>query len=181
MYSLGKKRFLWTGGGFTGDSLMKFIKLCHNYKRIVAFEPDSRNVEKMREKCRNVQRLTIIEAGISDEEGYGNFNLDETGMYSSFVEESTGTRMPLVRIDSIKDCKDATFIKMDIEGFEMKALKGAENLIRKNHPKLAICIYHSNEDMLRIAEYIHQLVPEYKIYMRAHNMGIAENVLYAVI
>ena len=70
---------------------------------------------------------------------------------------------------------------MDIEGSELSALKGAEDTIKKNKPKLAICIYHSNEDMLRIAEYVHEIVPEYKIFMRAHNMGIAENVLYATL
>ena len=73
-----------------------------------------------------------------------------------------------------------SFIKMDIEGSEMDALKGAKETIQKNHPKLAICIYHSNEDMLRIPEFIHELVPEYELYIRAHTMGIAETVLYAI-
>lgn len=104
----------------------------------------------------------------------------DTGMYSMIVEESTGTTIPLVRMDSVEECQDATFIKMDIEGAEFAALHGARKIIQRNKPKLAICIYHCDEDMLRIPEYIHELVPEYKIYMRAHNMGIAENVMYAV-
>ena len=70
---------------------------------------------------------------------------------------------------------------MDIEGAELPALQGAKNTIQKNKPKLAISIYHSNEDMLRLAEYIHGIVPEYKLYVRAHTMGIAETILYAVI
>ena len=124
--------------------------------------------------------LKIIEAGLSDVDGGGNFKVDATGMYSQIVEEETGTKIPLVKMDSVPECEDATFIKMDIEGAELSALKGGKGLIQRNKPKLAICIYHSNEDMLRIAEYIHEIVPEYKLYMRAHNMGIAENVLYAV-
>lgn len=70
---------------------------------------------------------------------------------------------------------------MDIEGSELPALEGAKQTILRNKPKLAISIYHSDEDMLRIVEYIHELVPEYKLYIRAHTMGIAETVLYAVI
>ena len=70
---------------------------------------------------------------------------------------------------------------MDIEGAELPALQGAEHIIKKNKPKLAISIYHSDEDMLRLAEYIHELVPEYRLFIRAHRPGIAETVLYAVI
>jgi hypothetical protein len=78
---------------------------------------------------------------------------------------------------------------MDIEGAEFNALIGAKETILRDKPKLAICIYHSNEDMLRIAEWIHVLVPEYKLYVRHHGaknyvhpvMGPAETVLYATI
>lgn len=169
------------GGGFTGDTLLKFRRLCPDYKKIVVFEPDRKNIFRMKKKCRNVRNLQIIEAGMSDVDGGGNFKQDTTGMYSQFVCEDTGLTIPLMRMDSLSECCDATFIKMDIEGFEMSALRGGAEIIKKQKPKLAICIYHSNEDMLQIAEYIHELVPEYKIYMRAHNMGIAENVLYATI
>lgn len=169
------------GGGFTGDTLLKFRKLCPNYKRIITFEPDEKNILHMKKKCKNVKNLKIIEAGISDVNGEGSFKQDITGMYSQFVQENTGKYIPLVKMDSLDECKDATLIKMDIEGFEMNALQGGKEIIKTCKPKLAICIYHSNEDMLRIAEYVHELVPEYRIYMRAHNMGIAETVLYAVV
>jgi hypothetical protein len=71
---------------------------------------------------------------------------------------------------------------MDIEGAELNALKGAEKTIIKDKPKLAICIYHSNEDMIQIAEYIHNLIPAYKIYIRQYRLypSAAETVLYAV-
>lgn len=167
--------------GGTGDTLLKFRKLCPNYKKIVTFEPDQNNIYYMKKRCQYVKNLKIIQAGMSDIDGKEHFKQDSTGMYSSFVHEDTGLMMPIMKMDSLSECKDATFVKMDIEGAEMAALRGGQELIKTRKPKLAICIYHSNEDMLRIAEYIHNLVPEYKIYMRAHNMGIAENVLYATI
>ncbi len=169
------------GGGFTGDTLLSFCKLCPKYKRIITFEPDQRNLLRLHKKVRHISRLDIIEAGLSDRNGVGNFRTDPAGMYSSVVNEETGISIKLVQLDSVPECQEATFIKMDIEGAEMDALRGGSKLIKRNKPKLAICIYHSNEDVLRIAEFIHELVPEYRIYMRAHNMGIAENVLYAVV
>ena len=84
-------------------------------------------------------------------------------------------------MDAVPECQNATWIKMDIEGAELNALRGAKGIIRRNHPKLTICIYHSDEDMIRIAEYIHELVPEYKLYVRNHTGRQTEIVLYAVI
>jgi hypothetical protein len=73
-----------------------------------------------------------------------------------------------------------TFIKMDIEGSELNALKGAEQTIRKYKPKLAICVYHRAKDLITIPQYIKTLVPEYKLYFRAHKYGTYDFVLYAV-
>lgn len=71
---------------------------------------------------------------------------------------------------------------MDIENAELNALKGAVQTILRDKPKLAICIYHSNDDMLDIPEYIHSLVPEYKFYVRQHHiLPWLETVLYAVL
>ena len=43
-----------------------------------------------------------------------------------------------------------------------------------------ICIYHTNEDRIRLIEYIHELVPEYKLYVRRHSKGGHETVVYAI-
>jgi hypothetical protein len=50
------------------------------------------------------------------------------------------------------------FIKMDIEGAELNALKGATNLIANGENiELAICTYHHSKDALRISQFMHQL------------------------
>lgn len=74
-----------------------------------------------------------------------------------------------------------SFIKMDIEGAEMEALKGAAELIRRRRPDLAICTYHSISDLFEIPLYIHSLVPEYRLYLRHHTPVFCETVCYAVI
>ncbi|WP_442857226.1 FkbM family methyltransferase [Butyrivibrio sp. INlla18] len=73
---------------------------------------------------------------------------------------------------------DATFIKMDIEGAEKNAILGAAHIIKKNKPKLVICIYHSDGDMMNIQLVIHEMVPEYKLYVRHHSNSYPETVLY---
>lgn len=46
------------------------------------------------------------------------------------------------------------FIKMDIEGAEMKALHGAKLLIQKCRPKMAVCTYHSAEDEKEVRDWM---------------------------
>lgn len=85
------------------------------------------------------------------------------------------------KLDDVLKGERVTFIKMDIEGSELAALKGAANTIRSQKPKLAICIYHSPQDMLKIPIYIKSLVPEYKIYIRHYTDMMLETVCYAVL
>ena len=71
-------------------------------------------------------------------------------------------------------------LKWILRAQNTNALLGAHKVIVTNKPKLAICIYHSDEDMLRIAELLHKMVPEYRFYIRQHSNTSCETVLYAV-
>ena len=69
---------------------------------------------------------------------------------------------------------------MDVEGAELKSLVGARNTIIKNHPRLAICVYHKISDVYEIPEYILSIVPEYRFFLRHYNATHHwETVLYA--
>ena len=74
----------------------------------------------------------------------------------------------------------ATFIKMDIEGAEYNALLGAEQMIRQHHPRLAICVYHSLEDYIRIPLLIRSFYHGYQFYFRHHSVTSGESVFYAI-
>lgn len=173
------------GGAYTGDTIQQFMDVAKKSKvkirSIVAFEPEKKNFELLSRFYGKRKEITLIQKGLSKENKV--LYLRENGVTSKVLEKADGTtiRIPVVAIDCVPECADATFIKMDIEGVEMDALYGAQNTIKKNHPKLAICIYHSDEDMIRIIEYIHELVPEYRLYVRHHSKSDVETVVYAVV
>lgn len=73
-----------------------------------------------------------------------------------------------------------TFIKLDIEGAEKEALEGAAGIIRRDRPRLAVCIYHKPEDILAIPEIILRMREDYRFYLRQYSIGFAETVLYAL-
>lgn len=153
--------------------------------KIVAFEADDRNAANLK---RNHPDVDVINTGVWSEDTDLNFIFGENGT-SKILElqedkKDTICKMNVMgisvcKIDNCSECRDMTFLKMDIEGAELYALRGAEKTILRNHPKLAICIYHSDEDMVRIAEWIHELLPEYRFAVRQHSNSICETVLYA--
>lgn len=178
-------------GACVGGTLELFIDVMKKRRRqirkIVAFEPEDRNFQILSSNYRKLKdryNIKLLHRGVWNEDGVltvvGEWATSHLEMPKS-ERLNTARTARVCRIDDVKECRDATFIKMDIEGAEMNALMGARDTIVRNKPKLAICIYHSNEDMIRIAEWIHETVPEYKLYVRQHKFSEDETVLYATI
>ena len=83
------------------------------------------------------------------------------------------------RLDAAVGDRTIGMIKMDIEGAEMPALRGAAEVIRRDKPLLALAVYHRPGDMAEIMEYCLQLVPEYRFLLRQYGFGAYDTVLYA--
>lgn len=186
---LGGEEVFVDCGAFTGNTLSDFIKnRGGKYRAAIAFEPDPRTFQKLEKKHGGNPNITLINAGVYDRDGEVRF--EAHGDISSRIADENrsaggnGERceIKVKSIDGLNMREEITFIKMDVEGAELNALKGAKETILRNKPKLAISIYHSNEDMVQLAEYIHELVPEYKFYIGQHMLfpSCGETVLYAV-
>ena len=83
-------------------------------------------------------------------------------------------------LDGLLGSERVTFIKMDIEGAEVEALKGAKEIIQRDRPKLAISAYHRAEDIVNIPILVKEFVPDYHLYFRHYSNDVNETVLYAV-
>lgn len=173
-------------GGFDGETSVEFIRECQGkYDKIYIFEPDPKCRDLLGEKLPKDKRIVVIDKGLWDKTTKLSF-VSSGDSVSRVIEsnennEENVVQIPVTTIDECEMCKNATFIKMDIEGAEMKALEGAKNTIINKKPKLAIAIYHSDSDMINIIQYIHNLVPDYRLYVRHHSVGTIETVLYAII
>ncbi len=176
-------------GAYTGDTIEQFIMITNNqFKKIYAFEPftDSFNClqNMVNNKFKNDGRIISFNKGVYSKNDIIHFKADEISKGSSHIcgKEESNTSIEAVSLDScLNDIP--TFIKMDIEGSELEALKGTEKLIRQYKPKLAICIYHQLEHFYKIPEYIHSLNLGYKYYIRHHGSSpysICETVFYAI-
>jgi FkbM family methyltransferase len=82
--------------------------------------------------------------------------------------------------DAVRDKKlpRVDFIKMDIEGSELSALKGALGTLERFRPSLAICVYHKPNDWVDIPLFIHSLNLGYKMWLDHFTIYPEETVLY---
>jgi FkbM family methyltransferase len=172
--------FVDVGAGY-GETISGFIRYCgDNYKKIYAFEPDPYNFERTQNHVykNNIENVSLLNKGAWSEEATLPFN--NTGWASAKITDDGAIKIPVTTIDKVVCGERVTFIKMDTEGAEHEALKGAAHTIQKHKPKLAISVYHKPEDILQIPACIYQLNPDYKFYLRQHTASLLEIVLYAV-
>ena len=107
---------------------------------------------------------------------------DNNGDGSSFVVENCNLDSPSLPASSVdlEIDEPVTFIKMDIEGAELRALHGAQLHIKEFKPKLAISVYHKMADLYEIPQFLHSIHPDYKFYLRHHGNDDTDTVLYAI-
>lgn len=123
------------------------------------------------------KNIFLLPLGVSDEEGTLFF--DPNHGSASSISTSGSSKIDVVTIDETVKEK-ITFIKMDLEGWELKALQGAKNHILENHPKMAISIYHNAADFRKIPEFILSLRDDYELYLRHYSEGWSETVMYFI-
>ena len=183
-YPISSDEVLFDCGAFTGDTIEDFVTFTNKkYKKIVAFEPDEKNVKPLNAFINNkIENVVVIQKATGDKNGKVSF-LNNGNMFSKTVDvkdSSDELSVDIVRLDNYIDYHP-TLIKMDIEGAELESLIGASQIIKTQKPKLAICIYHMPFDFYEIPKFLKSLVPEYKFKVRQHEPGFCETVLYAYV
>lgn len=164
-------------GAFNGDTVEEFIKYCPDYRDIVALEPDLRNFKKLTRNTENIKNITLINKAISNNIGIINISKNKgrgNSQSGKTVESLTTT------ISEIAKTNYPTFIKMDVEGAELSAIIGGQEIIAKR-PKMQIAAYHRSEDLFSLPLEVKKINPDYKIYMRKHKALPAWDINYIFI
>lgn len=183
MFSPKKNEVFVNAGAFQGETDIDFARWTNgSYKKIFAFEPMESNVEicgKHYEE-NGIKNIDLFSKGTWSETGRISF---AEGASQGQIDVNGTNDIETIKIDDAVAGYDGkiTFIKMDIEGAELEALRGASETIRKDKPRMAICIYHKPEDLYEIPGYLLSLVPEYRFKVRQYTSMSWETVLYAAV
>ena len=150
------------------------------YEKIYMFEPDKTMYYVCMEyaKLKNINNVQFVNKAAYSHSELRSFNENFLSGSSSLKENGT-SMVECASIDDILAGERATYIKMDVEGAEMEALIGCEKTIQAYRPKLAISIYHKDDDLWKIPYYLMKKYPFYKFYMRHYTSITTETVLYA--
>jgi FkbM family methyltransferase len=170
-------------GAFDGDTLQLFLKETgDNFRKIVAFEPDPSNFAHLRENAARMpgaerQAIQVVHAATGARAG--KVRLMAEGNKSSAIS-ARGIEVDRVTLDAALGSTAPTYLKMDIEGAEVDTLVGASRVIREHAPVLAICCYHSQDHLWKIPLLIQSLNPEYRFFLRPHDLEMWDLVCYAI-
>ena len=174
-------------GAFNGRTSKLFADWCKNkYEKIYAFEPEENNREKCRDTLQEAgARFEIVPYGLWDSKQTFTFITGKGGAshiegMRTTVSGGGTTKIDVDALDNILKGKRASFIKMDLEGSELHALKGAKEIIKIYRPKLAISIYHKPEDMWELPDIILSYHSDYKLYIRHYSIAAEETIMYAI-
>lgn len=156
-----------------------------NYRKIHAFELDEDNFHVLQDNVVGMHDVDLHHAGVGNENGtvaYTKGQGENEPTSGISIMKSAGEKhyAKIVKIDDALAGESVSFIKMDIEGSEMDALRGAKEILRTQKPQLAICVYHKTSDFWEIPFLILRANSTYRLYLRHHhNNNCWGTVLYA--
>jgi FkbM family methyltransferase len=148
-------------GAFVGDTALLFHQEAGGHCSIHAFEVLEENLallERNLEANDLASQVTVCRNALSDESGrHVVIKAPPVQGATSIFGEGEGASAETITIDDYVDRKRidrVDLIKMDIEGAERLALTGAMDTIRRDRPRLAICLYHRWDDVIEIPRLI---------------------------
>lgn len=176
-------------GAYVGDFLERYIfNRTGVFGKYYACEPSDKQFTALKSRRKRLleewaledEQIELLLSGIGHKEYKTTFSNEGASMNALTLSTEAMDIEDGIQVRTIDGITNdrVDLIKMDIEGFEMNALQGAERTIKQYHPKLAISIYHKPEHLFEAALYLKALVPEYKMAIRHHSMTLNETVLY---
>jgi FkbM family methyltransferase len=176
------------GGGW-GDTALYFAHQVESDGRVYTFEFIPSNVEIIKQNLELnpglMSQIDIIPHPLWEQSDVTLFSYDN-GPGSMVTKESRGNSDIRISTMSIDDfvkrdgVPKVNFIKMDVEGAELSALKGAAETIKKYKPKLAIAVYHNLNDLVQIPKFLSDLNSGYKFYLDHFTIHSEETILFCI-
>ncbi|MGA7194471.1 MAG: FkbM family methyltransferase [Anaerolineales bacterium] len=168
-------------GAFDGDTLRNFVESKIPIEALAAFEPDQINFQKLSKYIRESQipNAFLWPCGVYSSSTQIRF--DSGQGEASVISEKGAFTIQCISLDDAIPNFNPTLIKMDIEGAEIEALRGAQHIIQKYRPELAISVYHLPSHIWEIPLFVKAMMPDtYHYYLRAHGFNDFDIVLYTI-
>lgn len=172
-------------GSCFGDTALAFATSVGPGGRVYSFEMVLANLEVLRHNLQRnpdlAARIDVVPEALGDTDG-SRLYLHGQGPGAAVSDQPSDQPVTVATIDAFvrgRGIDRIDFIKMDIEGAEFSALRGAEQTIRRDRPKLAISIYHRLEHFAWVPAWIDDLHLGYRFYLDHYTIHAEESIVYA--
>jgi FkbM family methyltransferase len=137
---------------------------------VVAIEPAPSTLDALRRNFDaeiRAKRVIVYPKGVWDRDTEMDLTINETNEGGDSVvlgDSGPKVRVPLTTIDKIVaelNLPRVDFIKMDIEGAEKPAIRGAKNTIQRFRPRMSLSSEHFTDDFIAIPALVKSIEPRY--------------------
>ncbi|WP_186380374.1 FkbM family methyltransferase [Pseudomonas oryzihabitans] len=173
-------RFYVDGGAYTGDTLDRIERRFGPVERAYLFEPQRSAFLEGQRRYADRTGIRFFQAGLSAascELQMPEINSCDTLEEIPAAASASASGVPGVRLDEVVEGR-VGLIKLDIEGGEESALRGAADILRREHPKLSVCAYHRGDDLWRLIDTVLGIDDRYRVGLRHHSDIIDDTTLY---
>lgn len=170
-------------GACFGDTALAFACSVGNAGRVISVEPSPANRQVLNHnlalnagvsgrisiETNPISHASDLDVVFSEADAGSNVNAGGQLALKSISIDDIVVKHGLAKVD---------FIKMDIEGMELSALRGGLKTLRQHRPKLAVCAYHGLQ-IFKLMDFLGRELPTYRIFAELHSIHHEELVLYA--
>ncbi|MEZ2311130.1 FkbM family methyltransferase [Paraburkholderia sp. RCC_158] len=167
-------------GAFDGDTAEDFVAMTKGrFGHLCLVEPDPNNLSRAEKRfadlCRP-GRITFRQEAVSDVRGLMGFNA--LGSVGSSLDPDADNKVKTSLLSDF-DSEGQLYIKLDIEGAEIPAIRASIDFITSRRPILAISVYHRPDDLLNAIKLL-EGIEGYAFYIRCHGPAGEDLMLYAI-
>ncbi len=165
-------------GAFNGDTARSFLERLDQDCEIIAIEPVTTNYDALSRwvDANGLDRkVTPLKVGVGELRATMTIDIapNEEDPRATVALCKNNTQTEEITIESIDAIVNGSenkidYVKIDIEGFEPEALKGARAVLNRDRPDLAIAGYHKAEHLWELPQLIATLEPAYRFYVGHH-------------
>jgi len=175
-------------GAYDGDTVYTFVEACKknrvDYTRIHAFEPDPQCYQALLKNTADYKNVVCHPSGVWSQSQVLRFKSSENAIHdqAGTIDRSGDIEIEVVSLDEILHGEKITLIKMDPGGNVIpEAIRGSAGIIAEHRPKLALGAYHALESLFEIPLLVHQMCPDYKLFLRHNTYHLCDTDLYATL
>jgi FkbM family methyltransferase len=180
---IGRGEQLMDVGGFLGYYTLLMALAAGPKGRVIVFEPNPKSASIIKKmlglNTQYLSSVTLFEQAVSDRNGAAEFVLSQSGsQFGTQQECETSVEVDVTTLDSTasKEHLRPSLIKIDVEGYELKVLQGAKEVLRncrsvclEVHPrKMEMATSHTVDDLFTFLS-DQGFRPVYKFIPEKHN------------